>query len=405
MSPIPRPSSCSGGVLGDCLRCTGFLGLYCVTILCCNFSTKFREHYVNFHYAGVTNLMEEKCYYFQQFRRLSASSEVFCNSATHFRTPCTHKTIPSFGHEHFWLTLPVRQRCEDEQFLVDEPRVAFLLFCLCFLLVKIILFKELPHGTAFFLGASRGTAKVVMVAKARFVVSKFLTFCWSDLQAGARATLSIMALALGTAARAWWWEPMVEWWCHLCHSPAYLDGFLVSVIVIFRSCWLSSDQTSIPLSHIKSLSHDASGVVISISAESQFFWPLRFGFKGKGKGKGKSPLKVAMNSAQNQSQMVPLYWIQQKEQGCIDQHLQKHLSLIWVSDFDTGWNHLKGRRVWRKSMDSFIRCQSVLTWTEVGSGKLIASLHFLSHNCDSGSGKEGVDWQHPWGLHFEWKSL
>lgn len=30
---------------------------------------------------------------------------------------------------------------------------------------------------------------------------------------------------------------------------------------------------------------------------------------------------------------------------------------------------------------------------------------FLSHNCDSGSGKEGVDWQHPWGLHFEWKSL
>ena len=155
MSPIPRPSSCSGGVLGDCLRCTGFLGLYSVTILCCNFSTKFREHYVNFHYAGVTNLMEEKCYYFQQFRRLSASSEVFCNSATHFRTPCPHRTIPSFGHEHFWLTLPVRQRCEDEQVLVDEPRVAFFYFvCVFFTGENHIFLKNYHMVLHFLLGAS-----------------------------------------------------------------------------------------------------------------------------------------------------------------------------------------------------------------------------------------------------------
>ena len=43
---------------------------------------------------------------------------------------------------------------------------------------------------------------MVIVAKARFVVSKKPHVCWSEMQAGARATLSIMALALGTAARA-----------------------------------------------------------------------------------------------------------------------------------------------------------------------------------------------------------
>ena len=265
--------------------------------------------------------------------------------------------------------------------------------------MKIILFKELPHGTAIFFGCFLRYGKGGYGGKGSFCCIQVLHVLlvrpagWSKgypFNYGFGPWDGGKGMMMG-AYGGMMMPPM---------PLACLLGRFFS-----KSCWLSSDQTSIPLSHIKSLSHDTSGVVISISAESQFFWPLRFGFKGKGKGKGKSPLKVAMNSAQNQSQMVPLYWIQQKEQGCIDQHLQKHLSLIWVSDFDTGWNHLKGGRVWRKSMDSFIRCQSVLTWTEVGSGKLIASLHFLSHNCDSGSGKEGVDWQHPWGLHFEWKSL
>ena len=216
-------SSCSGGSRW----CTVLFGSCSVTILCSNCFEEIQGTLREFSLNQCDKLDGKKCFFnnFADFRfrhKFSVTLQrIFQPLAPR---PCAQDhTVPSFGHEHFWLTLPVRQRCEDEQFLVDESRVAFLYFVYVFYWWNHVFFFKRPHGTAFFFGSMLPEVRQRWLWWQRLVLfypSSNTHVSRTDLQAGARATPWIMVLALGTAARAWWWGRMVEWWCLLCHSPS-----------------------------------------------------------------------------------------------------------------------------------------------------------------------------------------